>query len=147
MRLIRAAFAAAVLAVVIVGLPAALVHLGHWPITGLPTTQQWRALPSTALTDTAVYGVLTVAAWMVWALFTASVVAELAAEFTGRAPRPVPLAGPLQLGARQLVAAILMTVAVTGPFARHAAAIPLQPRVAAAPIAACNRRRRTVIPP
>ena len=132
MRLIRAAVAAVVLAVVIAGLPLALVRLGHWPITGLPSIEQWRDLPSTALTDTAVFGVLTVAAWIAWALFTTSVIVELSAEFTGRAPRTVPLAGPLQLGARQLVAAIVMTVAITGPFARHATAVPLQPRVAAA---------------
>ncbi|MEY2422052.1 MAG: hypothetical protein QOI95_2119 [Acidimicrobiaceae bacterium] len=142
MRLVRAATAAVVLVVVIVGLPAALLHVGHWPITGLPTSEQWRDLPNTALTDTAVYGALTVAAWLVWALFTASAVAELAAEFTGRQPRSVPLAGPLQLGARQLVAAVLMAVAVTGPFARHAAAIPLPPR-AAAPIAAATATRNS----
>src|SRR5437016_495972 len=46
MRLIRAASAAAVLLTVIIGLPAALVHLGHWPLTGLPSTEQWRDLPN-----------------------------------------------------------------------------------------------------
>src|SRR5690606_31182233 len=92
------------------GVPAVLVRLGTWPITGVPTADQLRDLPSTMLTDGAVLGLVTVLLWALWAVFALSVVVEVAAQLrrrrrrrrAGEVPpaadgdRPRRLGGPVQ---------------------------------------------------
>ena len=52
--------------------PWALVQFGNWPIHGVPTGEQLRDLGDAVVSDTAVFAVLTVAAWAVWSVFLAS---------------------------------------------------------------------------
>jgi DNA-binding SARP family transcriptional activator len=124
-RLARATGALVTLVALIGGVPLVLARFGHWPIDGVPTWGQLRDLPATVVSDSAVFGVLTVAAWAVWALFVASVVVETIAELRGTAAARIPLAGPLQRHARRLVAAVLMTASVVGSSPRQALAQPL----------------------
>ena len=55
-----------------------------------------------------VFGVLTVAAWLVWAIFTLSLLVELVAAIRGVQAPHITFAGPLQRTARALVAAIVL---------------------------------------
>ncbi len=121
-RLLRSGVAAIALAAIAVGVPAALATWGRWPIRGLPTAEQLRELPTTLVSDTAVFAILTVTAWFLWALFMVSVVIETKAELTGResAAWMVPVA--IRRPASVLVAAVLMTVSVLGPSQRSSAA-------------------------
>lgn len=106
----------------IVAVPVGLVRWGRWPITGLPTVDQVRELPATIATETALFGVTTLVAWVFWALFVVSVLVEVASEVRGQQLRAVPLAGPLQRLAQQLVAVALLSVSVTGVARRPAPA-------------------------
>ena len=124
-RFLRAFAALITLLVIAIGVPLVLTRWGHWPLDGLPTWEHIRALPDTIVSDTAVFGLLTISAWTIWALFMCSVVIEVAAELTGNEVPRLPFAGPLQRNARRLVAATLMTVSVLGPLARGGAAQPL----------------------
>lgn len=129
-RFLRACAALITLLVVAIGVPLALTRWGHWPIDGIPTWEQIRALTDTIVSDTAVFGLMTLVAWAIWALFMCSVVVEAAAELTGRAAPNLPFAAPLQRNARRLVAATLMTASVLGPLTRVASAqllVPAEP--------------------
>ncbi len=116
------------------GVPLALVRWGEWPITGVPTRQSLRDLPTAVVSDSAVIGVFTVALWIVWAVFAACVAAEVVAEIRGRDAGRVPAAGPLQALAGRLVATVAMTAGSLGPLAAGAgAAAPLRSPPAVAP--------------
>jgi nucleoid-associated protein YgaU len=92
--------------------PWALVRFGRWPINGVPTGDQLRDLGDAVVSDTAVFAVLTVAAWLVWLVFTLSVVVEAAASVRGiQAPR-LAFAGPVQHSARGLVASVVIALTV-----------------------------------
>ncbi len=114
-RLLAALGALAALGVLLVGVPFALVQLGSWPITGVPTGEQIRDLPSTVVTDDAVIAILTVVLWLAWAVFVASVLVEVVAQVRARArgeDRPARSGGgPVQAVARYLVGSLLMSVA------------------------------------
>jgi nucleoid-associated protein YgaU len=92
--------------------PWALLRFGDWPINGLPSGEQLRDLGDTVVSDTAVFAVLTVAAWLVWAVFMVSVLVEGAAAARGVQAPTLVLAGPLQRSARGLVAAIVLAVMI-----------------------------------
>src|SRR5918997_3246744 len=79
----------------LVGPPLALLRWSRWPLTGLPTIEQLRDLPTTVVSDAGLLTTLTVALWAAWAAFVLCVLVEVAAEVRGRAPRHAP-AGPLQ---------------------------------------------------
>jgi hypothetical protein len=97
----------------VVGVPWALVRYGNWPITGLPSIDSARDLADTAVSDTMVFAVLTVAAWAVWVGFTISLAVEtVAAVRWMQAPR-LAFAGPLQRWARVLVAAIVLAFSLS----------------------------------
>jgi nucleoid-associated protein YgaU len=121
----------------VVGVPWLLVKYGNWPITDAPSVDELRELADTVVSDTMVFGVLTVGAWIVWAGFTLSILVESAAAVRGvQAPR-LAFAGPLQRSARALVAAIVLAISLShhqpAAFAaspRASAAVPL-PRAAA----------------
>jgi DNA-binding SARP family transcriptional activator/nucleoid-associated protein YgaU len=123
-RLLRGAGAAIVLLIVSIGVPAALVTWGRWPIHGVPTGEQLRDLPTTLVSDTAVFAILTVAAWCLWALFMVSVVIEAKAELTGRDPIAWLAPPAIRRPASVLVAAVLMTVSAVG-HSQRANAAPL----------------------
>lgn len=119
------------LGVLIGAVPWALLRFGDWPINGLPSGEQLRDLGDTVVSDTAVFAVLTVAAWLVWAVFMVSVLVEAIAAVRGvQAPR-LALATPLQRSARGLVAAVVMAVMIQqGP--RSAAAVGAPPGASSA---------------
>jgi len=112
MTRLRALLAIGVLAGILGGLPWALVRFGHWPISGMPTSEQLRDLSDAVVSDTAVFGVLTLAAWLVWTLFVVSFLVESRAAFQGiQAPR-IAIAGPAQRAARLLVATVILGVTI-----------------------------------
>lgn len=123
MTRLRGLAALAALAVATVGVPWALVRFGNWPIHGLPTTAQLRDLGDAVVSDTAVFAVLTVAAWAVWATLMASVTVEAFAVARGiQAPR-LSFAGPVQRSARALVAAVVLALTIQHA-PRSAGALP-----------------------
>ncbi len=88
-RLASALVAFVALAALLVGIPLVLLQFGSWPITGVPTGEQIRDLPSTVVTDDAVIALLTVLLWVAWVLFAASVLVEVVAQVRARgAGRP-----------------------------------------------------------
>ncbi|MER5973388.1 BTAD domain-containing putative transcriptional regulator [Streptomyces sp. NPDC002055] len=102
------------LAGLVVGVPAALASFVGWPlpseIPSLATLQQ-------EITTTVFIKVLTVVVWVAWAQFTACVLVEVKAELSGvGVPTRIPGAGPSQLLARQLVAALLLVGATAASF-------------------------------
>jgi len=129
---VRGLASVAVLGWLVGGVPWALLRFGDWPITGLPRTDQLRDLADTALSDAAIFAVLTVAAWAVWASFTAAVLAESLAAARGVNARRLAVVGPLQRPAQALVAAVVLALTLPqGPRPAYAAssAVPT-PRAA-----------------
>lgn len=104
--LLRGVTSLLALGVLVVGMPLVLLRWGRLP--GLPHADWWNRLGDTAVSDTTVFVVLTVAAWTAWAAFTAAVVVEAAAALRGvHAPR-LGLADPLQHAARGLVVGVVL---------------------------------------
>ena len=103
---VKAFFAFVALLALVIGVPGALAVLVGWPLpTGAPTLD-WLREPVTV--DTFLH-ILTVIVWFAWAQFTACVLVEVKAALSGvGVPGRVPGAGPQQLLARQLVAALLL---------------------------------------
>src|SRR5690606_38034447 len=89
-RALRAGAAALTLVEIIVGLPAALVGWGTSPVRGAVTTESVRAVFEEPGSDRVIVGVLTIAAWCVWALFLRALAAEFVdarrARTLGRQP-------------------------------------------------------------
>ena len=133
MRLVRAGAAALAIVAIAVGLPLALVRFAAFR-PGLPTSEQLADLPDLVLSDTAIWRVLTVAAWAVWAVLVVSLVWELV---TYRPHRPLPPIrfGALQRLARHLVQAALLTATVATPLVRPAPADAVVAPAATAPMA------------
>lgn len=98
------------LAAVCFGLPWALLRWGRMP--AMPSGDWWQHLTDSAVSDTTVFAVLTVAAWAVWLIFTTATVVEAVAGLRGVQAPHLALAGPFQRLARDLVVAILMMVSV-----------------------------------
>ena len=74
----------AALAALLAGLPVLLSSWGRLP--GSPSTDWWDRLSDTAVSDTTVFVVLTLAAWVAWATFAAAVVVESIAGVRACAP-------------------------------------------------------------
>lgn len=108
------------------GLPWALARFGRWPISGWPSTEQLRNLGDAVVSDTVVFGVLTLAAWAVWVLFVASFLIEAKAAARGVQAPSLAFAGPVQRAARLLVATVIVGVTIQQPTPR-ASAIPASP--------------------
>ncbi|MFH8368609.1 hypothetical protein [Streptomyces sp. NPDC018031] len=103
---VKAFLAFIALCVLLVGVPGSLAYFVGWPlpseVPSLDTVQQ-------PITATVFIKVLTVVVWLAWAQFTACVLVEGRAELSGVGmPSRIPGAGPSQLLARQLVAAVLL---------------------------------------
>ncbi|HWL41773.1 MAG TPA: BTAD domain-containing putative transcriptional regulator [Ilumatobacter sp.] len=108
--LVRGLVSLTVLAVIVAGLPWALVRWGELP--GTPNADWWDRLGDGAMSDSTVFVVLTLAAWSAWAVFTISVVVETIAGLRGvHAPR-LAFAGPLQHTARGLVVGVLLLLSI-----------------------------------
>lgn len=110
----------AALAVLVGGVPWALARWGRLP----DTSDGWRQLTDSAVSDTTVFAVLTVAAWAAWAIFAASVAVETVAGLRGvRAPH-LSVAGPLQRVARALVVPVLLMVSLSQNSPALASTVP-----------------------
>lgn len=103
---VKALFAFVALAVLLVGVPGALATQIGWPLPNGVPSLDWLQQEITVHTF---LNILTVIVWMAWAQFTACVLVEMKAALSGvGVPGRVPGAGPSQLLARQLVAALLL---------------------------------------
>ncbi|MFE7172464.1 BTAD domain-containing putative transcriptional regulator [Streptomyces sp. NPDC057616] len=104
--IVKAFFAFVALLVLVVGVPGALAVLIGWPLPhGVPSLDWLQQ----EITVTTFLHILTVVVWLAWAQFTACVLVEVKAALSGvGVPGRVPGAGPSQLLARQLVAALLL---------------------------------------
>lgn len=112
MTRVRALFALVTLGTGLGGMPWALAALGRWPISGWPSGEQLRDIGDAVVSDTAVFGVLTLAAWVVWLLFVASFLVETRAAVRGLQAPALALAGPVQRTVRFLVAAVIVGVTI-----------------------------------
>ncbi|MEU8978930.1 BTAD domain-containing putative transcriptional regulator [Streptomyces sp. NPDC048309] len=102
------------LVVLLVGVPGALATQIGWPLPSGKPTLDWLQQEITVNTF---INVLTVIVWFAWAQFTACVLVEVKAALSGVGlPNRVPGAGPSQLLARQLVAALLLVGATAASF-------------------------------
>lgn len=120
--LTRGVASLAALAALLVGLPVLLSSWGRLP--GSPSGDWWDRLSDTAVSDTTVFVVLTVAAWVAWATFAAAVVVEFVAGIRGfQAPR-IAFAGPFQRSARTLVAGVLLMLSLLQSAGPSYASVP-----------------------
>ncbi|NGO13405.1 hypothetical protein G5C60_38880 [Streptomyces sp. HC44] len=111
---VKAFFAFVALIVLLVGVPGALATQMGWPLPSGTPSLDWLQQEITAGTF---LNVLTVLVWFAWAQFTACVLVEMKAALSGiGVPNRVPGAGPSQLLARQLVAALLLVGATAASF-------------------------------
>ncbi|MFD6432551.1 BTAD domain-containing putative transcriptional regulator [Streptomyces venezuelae] len=112
---VKALLAFVALAVLLVGVPGALVVFVGWPLPGGAPSLGWLQQEITVSTF---INVLTVVVWFAWAQFTACVLVEIKAALSGVGiPGRVPGAGGSQMLARQLVAAVLLVGATAASFA------------------------------
>ncbi|MEV5435251.1 BTAD domain-containing putative transcriptional regulator [Streptomyces sp. NPDC052682] len=112
---VKAFLAFVALLVLLVGVPFALATQIGWPLPSGAPSLDWLQRPITV--DTFL-NTLTVVVWFAWAQFTACVLVEMKAALSGvGVPGRVPGAGPSQLLARQLVAALLLVGATAASFA------------------------------
>lgn len=112
---------AALLAVLLVGAPIALLTFAGNPLPA--TTPSWDGVVQ-ALSrpdDGSVFvQILTWVAWAAWAVFSAAVAAEVPAQLAGRTVPRVPGLGGFQGGARWLVAPLIAAASLTGTAATAA---------------------------
>ncbi|MGK5730658.1 BTAD domain-containing putative transcriptional regulator [Streptomyces sp. URMC 124] len=108
---VKAFLAFVALAALVVGVPGALAHFVGWPLPhSVPSADVFRR----EITADLFIKVLTALVWLAWAQFAACVLVEVKAELSGVGlPPRVPGAGPSQLLARQLVAALLLVGATS----------------------------------
>lgn len=125
-RLLRSIAAGLALAALTIGVPVLLVVFGRSPLDGTGSAwEQITDLPTQAISDKMAFGLLTIGAWLVWALFAAHVVAELGAAL-GEPPRWRPPAmGPFQMTARRLVVALTMSATLSSSLSQRTASVPL----------------------
>ncbi|MDW4908290.1 BTAD domain-containing putative transcriptional regulator [Streptomyces sp. ADMS] len=103
---VKAFLAFVALVVLLVGVPYALAVTIGWPFPDGSPSLDWL---QEEITVNTFLGVLGVVVWIAWAQFTACVLVEMKAALSGVGmPGRVPGAGPSQLLARQLVAALLL---------------------------------------
>ncbi|MGW1542409.1 BTAD domain-containing putative transcriptional regulator [Streptomyces sp. NPDC002309] len=103
---VKAFVAFIALAGLVVGVPVALAMTAGWPLPSEAPSLEWLQQEITVGTF---LGILTFVVWLAWAQFTACVLVEVKAALSGvGVPGRVPGAGPSQLLARQLVAALLL---------------------------------------
>lgn len=111
---LKAFLAFVALLVLLIGVPGALASQIGWPLPSGSPSLDW--LQKEISVDTFI-NTLTVVVWFAWAQFTACVLVEVKAALSGVGlPNRVPGAGPSQLLARQLVAALLLVGATAASF-------------------------------
>ncbi|CAL9305816.1 hypothetical protein SUDANB148_03989 [Streptomyces sp. SudanB148_2056] len=111
---VKAFLAFVALAVLLVGVPVALAMTAGWPFPETFEPMEWLKQDISVSTF---LSILTFVVWLAWAQFTACVLVEMKAALSGvGVPGRVPGAGPSQLLARQLVAALLLVGATAASF-------------------------------
>ena len=120
--LTRGVASLAALAALLVGLPVLLSSWGRLP--GSPSGDWWDRLSDTAVSDTTVFVVLTLAAWVAWATFAAAVVVEFVAGIRGFQAPSIAFAGPFQRSARTLVAGVLLMLSLLQSAGPSYASVP-----------------------
>ncbi|MGC0252669.1 LysM peptidoglycan-binding domain-containing protein [Pseudactinotalea sp. Z1748] len=118
-QLLRAIVAAVVLALLLVGIPAALWTFGVRPPQSVPSWEQLRLVLTTPDTGGVFLALLTVVGWLAWVAFAVAVVGEVRALRMGRPARPIRGLGLAQQLAAILLGAIIITAA--GPAVSAAA--------------------------
>jgi hypothetical protein len=142
--LTRGVASLAALAALLVGLPVLLSSWGRLP--GAPSADWWDRLSDTAVSDTTVFVVLTLAAWVAWAIFAAAVVVEFVAGIRGlQAPR-IAFAGPFQRSARTLVAGVLLMLSLLQSAGPSYASVPRTTAVNSSGAAASSFRQESPQP-
>ncbi|MGH9089951.1 MAG: LysM peptidoglycan-binding domain-containing protein, partial [Acidimicrobiales bacterium] len=101
----------------VVAVPWALVHFVGWPLPrSVPSWSQLTgALGRQGIPDQALIDVLACLAWLVWADFSLSVLAEVWAAGRGRRVGHLAPAGPLQPLIGHLVAAVVVALVMAFP--------------------------------
>jgi len=103
---------ALLLALFVAGVPAALVRIGAFPSSVPDLPAVWRALTGPDTSGRAVFAVIAVIVWLLWAAFTISVLREIGAAIRTRGRGPVrPVSGPGRGGPAR-PAALLVTAIV-----------------------------------
>ncbi|MFJ8308953.1 MULTISPECIES: BTAD domain-containing putative transcriptional regulator [unclassified Streptomyces] len=129
----KAFLAFVALLVLLAGVPGVLVWFVGWP---LPHRMPALDMVQQQISVTVFVKILTLVVWLAWAQFTACVLVEVKAAVSGVGlPSRVPGAGPSQLLARQLIAAVLLITATAAGFAPsfgQQAEVTHKPAVAAA---------------
>ncbi|RLK61921.1 BTAD domain-containing putative transcriptional regulator [Actinokineospora cianjurensis] len=112
--LARSVAAAAVLALVLGGLPWALAHYIGWPLpTQFPT---WNDITGTLLAPMStglVLDILACLAWWIWLLFTLDVLRATRDVLRGLSLPDLPTAGPIRAAAVVLVGSLLLPLLAT----------------------------------
>ncbi|WP_172385768.1 bacterial transcriptional activator domain-containing protein [Streptomyces sp. MNP-20] len=135
---VKAFLAFVALAVLLVGVPGALAYFVGWPLPDGAPSLDWLQQEVTVGTFV---NVLTVVVWLAWAQFTACVLVEVKAALSGVGmPGRVPGAGPSQVLARQLVAALLLIGATAAGFAPGLSQFGQSPEGNQQPAAAAAQR-------
>ncbi|WP_431997580.1 BTAD domain-containing putative transcriptional regulator [Streptomyces fungicidicus] len=112
--LVKAFLAFVALLALLVGVPLALATQAGWPFPETFEPMEWLKQDISVGTF---LSILTFVVWLAWAQFTACVLVEMKAALSGvGVPGRVPGAGPSQLLARQLVAAVLLVGATAASF-------------------------------
>ncbi|GGX36620.1 hypothetical protein GCM10010297_67370 [Streptomyces malachitofuscus] len=111
---VKAFLAFVALLALVVGVPLALAMTAGLPLPDTFEPVEWLKQDISVSTF---LGILTFVVWLAWAQFTACVLVEMKAALSGvGVPGRVPGAGPSQLLARQLVAALLLVGATAASF-------------------------------
>ncbi|MFH8453641.1 BTAD domain-containing putative transcriptional regulator [Streptomyces fungicidicus] len=111
---VKAFLAFVALLALLAGVPFALAVTAGWPFPETFEPMEWLKQDISVGTF---LSILTFVVWLAWAQFTACVLVEMKAALSGvGVPGRVPGAGPSQLLARQLVAAVLLVGATAASF-------------------------------
>lgn len=144
-RLARGLAAAAALVAIVAGLPTALVLWGTSPVRGPLGWESVRDVFYELGSERVLVGGLTIAVWLVWALFLRALLAEVIDLRRGRSESllaagygEAPPAGPLRSLARRLVTCLTLTVGSVGPLAGVAGAVTAPPPALAAVLPAAS---------
>jgi hypothetical protein len=148
-RIVRAGCALVILVALLCGVPVALCLFGHRPLpTSVPSIGDVRDIVGgQRVADATVIKVIALIGWIAWLQLVTSFLTETIAWLRGRPAPSIPLAGPVQLQVRRLLAAVALLVAAPAINVRPTLAAPLRsqpamtmiqptgqpPRVAGAP--------------
>jgi LysM repeat protein len=139
--LTRAAAVAAALVVLAVGIPLLLVQFGSPLPTSVPGAAALRGALQGHISDATIVKLVTLLGWLVWLELICSIAVESVAALRGRAPRRIPLAGPIQ----SLVARAVATLVLAGTTTLARPTLTVAPTMA--PVVAMTPTQAHLAPP